>query len=125
MVIGYPSEGMEQTLSPEAVEALARSLAAKMETQKGGLGNLTDQMMIFQQEDKAFKEQDAAFKKEVTEALRALRTVRNDVPIISISMSIVAIVLATISIVGMARNAMRLDDEIRARFPIDAGQTAR
>lgn len=106
---------MEQTLSPEAVEALAKSLAAKMESHKGGLGNLADQMVEFQAADKIFKREDTAFKKEVTESLRALRVVRHDIPIIAVSMSLVAVVIATISLIGTARASQRLNDEVRAR----------
>lgn len=107
---------MEQTtLSPEAVEALARSLAIKMESHKTGAQNLADQMVLFQNDDRKFKADFAAWQGEVTDSLRALKFARSDVPVIAIGISLVAIVLATISLIGTARASQRASEALQAR----------
>lgn len=107
---------MEQTtLSPEAVEALARSLAVKMESHKTGAQNLADQMVVFQSEDRKFKAEFAKWQGEVTDGLRALKLVRSDVPLIAIGISLVAVVMATISLIGTARASQRASEALQAR----------
>ena len=100
-------------MSPEAVEALAKSLAAKMEFQKGAVGELTDQLMAFQASDQKFKEGDADFKREVRAALATMRTIRHDVPLIAVGLSLVSIIFAAIALVGSARAAERMGTEVR------------
>ena len=105
---------MEQTtLSPEAVEALAKSLAAKMESHKGAVGDLADQLLAFQEEDKKFKLEDAAFKREMRAGLGMMKAARIDVPLIAVGLSLVSIVFASIALIGTARASQRVSDEIR------------
>lgn len=100
-------------MSPEAVEALARNLAAKMESHKGSVGRLADQLVVFQEEDKAFKRDDAVFKREVRDSLVAIRRLRNDVPLIAIGLSLVACVMAAVSLIKTAQASQQTQQEVR------------
>jgi hypothetical protein len=103
---------MEQTLSPEAVEALAKSLAAKIEFHKKGVGELANEVIQFREADKKFKEEDAAFKAEVRAALNGLKVTRIDVPLIAAGLSILSILFATLALIN-ARANQRTADELR------------
>jgi hypothetical protein len=105
----------QQHLSPEAVEALAVSLAAKMEAHKSGARDMADQLVLFQQEDRKFKTDFAAWQKEVSDGIHKLTFVRTDVPLIAIGISLVAVVLATIALIGTARASQRASEAIQAR----------
>lgn len=103
----------QQHLSPEAVEALALSLAAKMEAHKSGAQNLADQLVAFQQEDRKFKADFKEWQKEVTDGIRAVKFIRTDVPLIAIGISLVAVVMATISLIGTARASQRITEALQ------------
>ncbi len=104
---------MDQILSPEALDALAKNLAVKMESHKGAVGRLTDQMTQFQANDAKYKTEDAEFKKEVRAALQMMKATRIDVPLIAVGLSLVAIVFASIALIGTARASSRMSEEIR------------
>jgi hypothetical protein len=104
---------MEQTLSPEAVEALAKSLAAKIEFHKKGVGELANEVIQFREADKKFKEEDAAFKAEVRAALNGLKVTRIDVPLIAAGLSVLSILFATLALINNARANQRTADELR------------
>lgn len=105
----------QQHLSPEAVEALAVSLAAKMEAHKSGAQNMADQLVTFQTEDRKFKADFKEWQKEVTDGIHALKFVRTDIPLIAIGISLVAVVLATISLIGTARASQRVTEALQQK----------
>lgn len=104
---------MEQQLSPEAVEALAKSLAAKMESHKGATGRLTDQVVKLQSDFDKFNLEDTKFKQDMMDSLVSLKRVRQEVPIIALGFSLVAVLLATIGLIRTAQASQQMSQEIR------------
>lgn len=90
---------MDTQLTPDAVEALAKSLAAKLEAQRkdqdyleGLHKKLADQMT-------AFHANDAKFKDEIRGDLKALRTASLTLP--SVAIAVAAISLAVSLYLGV------------------------
>src|SRR6478752_1958599 len=104
---------METSLSPEAVEALARSLAVKLGIKDRTDADLANQMIVFKQEDAKRNLDDQEFKQEVRDALRDLKRNKSDLPYLAVSVAIVAAFFSVLSLVGTARATERMSNEIR------------
>jgi hypothetical protein len=104
---------METSLSPEAVEALARSLAVKLGIKDKTDADLANQMFAFQQEDARRVKEEKEFRDEVRDALRDLQRNKSDLPYLAVSVAIVAAFFSVLSLVGTARATERLSNEIR------------
>ncbi len=101
-------------MSPQAVEALARDLAVKFHAEKKAWGDLATEMVQTREADRKYKEEDAAFKAEVRKSLGRLTTMRADIPLIAVGLSVVSMIMATVALIGVARAGSRLTDEISA-----------
>jgi|SRR6185369_1141387 len=104
---------METSLSPEAVEALARSLAVKLGIKDRTDADLANQMVAFKTEDAKRVQDEAEFRQEVRDALRDLKRNKSDLPYVAVSVAIVAAFFSVLSLVGTARATERLSNEIR------------
>jgi hypothetical protein len=104
---------METQLSPEAVEALARSLANKMEGQMSANRDLADQMLIFHQNDAEFKREDAVFKDEVRAALRNLRRERTYLPHLAMIAAVFALLISAFTMSRTASATQSLSTDIQ------------
>lgn len=104
---------METSLSPEAVEALARSLAVKLGIKEKTDADLANQMFTLTTKDNQRDVDDAAFKEEVRSALKDLKRTRSDLPMIAMLTALVAVFFSVLSLVGTARATERLSNELR------------
>lgn len=104
---------MDTQLSPEAVEALAKSLAVKLGIKDRTDADLANQMFAFEQEDKKRVAAEDEFRTEVRDALRDLKRNKSDLPLMAISVAIIAAFFSVLSLIGTARATERLSNEIR------------
>jgi hypothetical protein len=105
----------ETTLSPEAVEALATSLAVKLSVDRKTVGDLANQMSEFHQSDKVFKAEDKVFKESVSTSLSGLRRQRVMMPVIAIGAAFISIVMSVIGLAGTAQAVSKLSEQINAQ----------
>ena len=103
---------VQTSLSPEAVESLARSLAIKMGVDRTTLTTLSNQMTEFHANDKNFKEADRIFKEGVHDTLKTLQKQRVVLPVASIVIALVSIVMSLIALAGSAQAVSKLSDQI-------------
>jgi uncharacterized membrane protein YdfJ with MMPL/SSD domain len=118
---------METSLSPEAVEALARSLAVKLGIKDRTDADLANQMIAFESAERKRTQDDQEFKQEVRDALRSLQRNKSDIPYVAVSVAIVAAFFSVLSLVGTARATERLSNEIREireRMVMSSGRSA-
>jgi uncharacterized membrane protein YjjP (DUF1212 family) len=104
---------METSLSPEAVEALARSLAVKLGIKDKTDADLANEMIVFKLEDAKKTKAENEFREEVRGALRDLRRIRSDLPYIAVSLAVVAAFFSVLALVGNARATERLSNEMQ------------
>ncbi len=101
------------TFSPEALEALATSLAAKLEAHGRTVTRLADQQVADLEADRKYRDENTAFQKRVSDDLASLRRQRSDIPLAALILSIAAIVMSTIGLISTARASQLLTEEIR------------
>lgn len=105
----------ETTLSPDAVEALATSLAVKLALDRKTVGDLADQMTQFHQSDRVFKSEDKVFKESVHASLNGLQRQRVLMPVIAIGTAFISIVLSVLGLAGTAQAVSKLSVQIDAQ----------
>lgn len=103
---------VETSMGPEAVEQLARQLAAKYGVQQGTVQRFADNLVIFNQENARFQEKDQIFKDSVLEELAALKRQRTAMPNIAVAMAFASIVITLIGLAGTAQAVSKLSDHI-------------
>jgi TRAP-type uncharacterized transport system fused permease subunit len=104
----------ETTLSPEALESLARSVAAKLGAEEVATRRVADQMIAFQTEDTKFKIVDAAFKKEISDSLAIIQRQRTMLPIVAVCIAVLSIMMSVVALAGSAQAVSRLSDQLDA-----------
>lgn len=104
---------MEQ-LTPEAVEALAKSLVTKLEVAirdtevlEGVHKTLADQMAKFHQED-------AQFKVNIEKELKALRTERYTLPSVALAVSAISLAVSLYLAVSTSAYQARTSEDIES-----------
>ncbi len=118
---------MDTQLSPEAVEALAKALAIKLGIKDRTDADLANQMFAFEQEDKKRQTEEQDFRAEVRDALRDLKRNKSDIPLMAISVAVIAAFFSVLSLIGTARATERLSNEIREireHMVVSNGRTA-
>lgn len=113
--------GMETQLSPDALEALARSVAVKLEGQMATTKSLANQMLEFHQKDAEFKAQDAEFKQEVRDMLRSLRRTRSYVPVAALAAAVLAVLVSLFTLSRTAEATQTLSDDLKSLRAAVAG----
>ena len=104
---------METSLSPEAVEDLARSLAVKLGIKDRTDTELYNLVLDHESADRKRAQDDEEFRTEVRATLQILKKSKSDLPALAISIAILAAFFSVLSLVGTARATERLSSEIR------------
>ena len=101
-------------MDAEAVEALAKSLAVKLEMQKRALGDNSDELIRLKQEDAEYKRAELEFKKELRGDIAILMNQRVHLPRAALAISLLAMLLSLVTLVGTARAGERVAAELAA-----------